>query len=153
MAGLPAYTGITFTSTQHSDVPANLTPSQQSLPTPFVACITGASRGIGAAFAIAFAQAGATGLVITARKVESLDETKKQCLEAAKSKQLRVTCLAANASSDESVAENIAETIKKEHGRLDLLGKLKPRLERRTLSDLFISQQRRHFIHRQLCLR
>lgn len=125
MEALPDHVGVRFTATLHSKIPENLIPEHQNLPSPFVVCITGASRGIGAAFAVAFAQAGATGIIITARKIESLDDTKRLCLEAAKSKELRVTCLAANAGSDESAAETIASAIQKEHGRLDLLGSFK----------------------------
>lgn len=122
MDSLPDHTGIRFTATtHHEEIPTNLLPASQTLPSPFVVCITGASRGIGAACAVAFAQAGATGIVITARKVESLNETKMRCVDAAKSTELRVTCLAANAGSDESAAQSIAAAIEKEHERLDLL--------------------------------
>ncbi|OZJ06890.1 hypothetical protein BZG36_00005 [Bifiguratus adelaidae] len=44
--------------------------------------ITGASRGIGQATAVAFAQAGARGIYITARSKEALEETESQIRKA-----------------------------------------------------------------------
>ena len=117
----PSWAGTTFVPKLHRDVPASLDPSQQSLPSPFVVVITGASRGIGKATAKAFAQAGATGLILTARTVEALQKTKEACEEAAKSPDLKITMLSAD-NAAESSALLVAGTIKKEHsGRLDLL--------------------------------
>lgn len=84
--------------------------------------ITGASRGIGAATAKVFARAGATGLVITARTAEALQDTKAACLAAAPNPSaLKITTLAAD-NAAESSALLLAETLKEEHaGRLDLL--------------------------------
>lgn len=118
---LPPWTGSTFVPTLHRDVPAALDPKVQSLPSPFVALITGASRGIGRATAISFSQAGATGLILTARTTEALVETKQACESAAKSKSLKVTTLAAD-NAAESSASLLADVVKKEYGgRLDLL--------------------------------
>ena len=73
----PAHSGFTFTKTTRSKPIAELQPSAQNLPSPFVAVVTGASRGIGAATAKSLAQAGATGLIITARTRATLDDTEK----------------------------------------------------------------------------
>jgi len=117
----PSWAGTTFVPKLNRDVPASLDPGQQSLPSPFVVVITGASRGIGKAIAKAFAQAGATGLILTARTVEALQETKEACEAVAKSSDLKITTLSAD-NAAESSALLVAETIKKEHsGRLDLL--------------------------------
>ncbi|KAM0797508.1 hypothetical protein BDR22DRAFT_862564 [Usnea florida] len=117
----PAWAGTTFVPKLHRDVPASLDPSKQSLPSPFVVVVTGASRGIGKATAIAFAQAGATAIILTARTVEALQKTKEACESVAKSSDLRITTLSAD-NAAESSAVLMAETIKKEHGgRLDLL--------------------------------
>ena len=105
----------------HSDVPTSLDPRQQSLPSPFVVVVTGASRTIGKATAISFAQAGATGLILTARTAETLQSTKEACAAVAKSADLKITILSAD-NSAESSAQLVAETIQKEYdGRLDLL--------------------------------
>ena len=118
---LPSWAGSTFVPKLNRDVPASLDPRQQALPHPFVVVITGSSRGIGKATAKAFAQAGATGLVLTARTVEALQNTKEVCEAAAKSPDLKITTLSAD-NAAESSALLVAEAIEKDHsGRLDLL--------------------------------
>jgi len=116
----PPYFGVRFVQPVHQDVPAALEPASQTLPQPFVACITGASRGIGRATAEAFAKAGATGLVLTARKAIDLEDTKKACLASAKSAHLKVSIISADAGS-EGAAKLIFDTVKGDHGRLDIL--------------------------------
>lgn len=112
---------MTFTSKLNSAPPASLAPSSQKLPAPFVVAITGASRNIGAATAKAFAQAGATGLILTATsKSAALLETKKEVEAAATSPDLKVTVLAADIAEPSS-AKLIADTISSSYGRLDLL--------------------------------
>lgn len=118
---LPPFTGSWFTKTLHTNIPPNLEPSSQSLPSPFVAVVTGASRGIGAAIALAFAKAGASGILITARKASSLEDTKKACEAAAKSSSLKIVAVEADAGRDEAIAIKIAEAVQKEFGRLDVL--------------------------------
>lgn len=117
----PAWTGLNFTTKLNSTPPKSLSPSTQKLPSPFVVAITGASRNIGAATAKAFAQAGATGLILTATTNSStLQETKKEVEAAASSPDLRVTVLAADIG-DPSSAKLVADTIASSYGRLDLL--------------------------------
>ncbi|KXT15339.1 hypothetical protein AC579_10428 [Pseudocercospora musae] len=121
MLSLPDYTGVNFTPTVHHDVPPSLSPANQVLPSPFVVCITGASRGIGAAAAVAFAQAGASGLILTARHIEGLQVTNKLCLKAARLKALKVEILVAEAGADEEPARKIASVAENDFGRLDVL--------------------------------
>nr|POF11564.1 short chain dehydrogenase andi [Quercus suber] len=118
---LPAWAGSTFVSKLNHAVPPSLNPTQQTLPYPFVAVITGASRSIGKDTAKAFAQAGATGLILTARTVEALQEAKDACEAAAKHSDIKVTAMAADSGAEIS-AIAVAEMIKKEHGgHLNLL--------------------------------
>ena len=65
--------GLQSTKTLHTKPAPGLQPALQPLPSPFVAVITGASRGIGADTAKAFAQAGATGIILTVRMAASLE--------------------------------------------------------------------------------
>nr|POE80987.1 short chain dehydrogenase andi [Quercus suber] len=121
MLHLPLWAGSTFVPKLNHSVPPSLDPKAQQLPSPFVVVVTGASRGIGKATAIAFAQAGATGLILTARTVEALHGTKESCQTAAKHPDLKVTTMAADNGAETS-AVAVAEMIKNEHGgRVNLL--------------------------------
>lgn len=122
-ASLPTWAGSKFVATTHHETPAKHDPRKQTLPSPFTAVITGASRGIGKGIATCFAQAGASGLILTARKACSLEETKKVCEDQAKARNgsIKIILLAAD-NAVESSAVNIAEVIQKEfNGKLDLL--------------------------------
>jgi len=110
-----------FTTKLNSSPPASLAPSTHKLPSPFVVAIVGASRNIGAATALAFAQAGATGLILTASTASSaLNETKKKVEAAGSSPDLKVTVLAADIG-DPTSAKLVSDTITSSYGRLDLL--------------------------------
>ncbi|KAJ9624447.1 hypothetical protein H2203_005182 [Taxawa tesnikishii (nom. ined.)] len=115
-----AITGFNFTPTLHQKAAPSLESTSQTLPSPFVVCVIGASRGIDAETAKAFAQAGPTGLILTARTLAALDETKQTCKRLAKISTVKISALAADAGS-EAAAERVAAVIQEEHGRLDAL--------------------------------
>jgi len=80
-----------------------------------VAVVTGASRGLGQAIAIALAKAGAT-LVLTATRVDNLNET-VELIKAEGKQAIAIGC-------DQSKSENIDavfNTIKSNFGRIDIL--------------------------------
>jgi len=68
-----------FTSTRHSIPYPVIDPERTTLPSPYVAVVIGASKGIGAGIAKAFATAGASVLVITAHDTQTLTDTKEAC--------------------------------------------------------------------------
>lgn len=68
-----------FTSTQHSQPYQEILPTNTKLPSPYVVCIIGASKGIGAGLAHAFAAAGASKLILTARDSNTLKDTRTTC--------------------------------------------------------------------------
>ena len=120
MAAFPPWTGYNFVPTLHQQVPDDLLPAKQSLPTPFVVCITGASRGVGAETAKAFAAAGANGLIITARSEAALETTSKACMDVARLRSLKISTVDADVGTIDGV-KRIVEVVETEHGRLDLL--------------------------------
>jgi NAD(P)-dependent dehydrogenase (short-subunit alcohol dehydrogenase family) len=80
-----------------------------------VAVVTGASSGLGAAFALGLAEAGAD-VAICARRVERLEET------AARVRELGRRCLAVPADvADPEACERVAAETVRELGRVDVL--------------------------------
>lgn len=80
-----------------------------------VALVTGASRGLGQAIAVALAQSGAK-LVLTATKTENLNDTVKK-IAAIGGEAIALGC-------DQSKSEDIAAVFKQineQHGRIDIL--------------------------------
>ena len=80
-----------------------------------VALVTGASRGIGKAIAIGFAESGAR-VAIAARDVEALDQTAKE-ISAVGGKALVIRCDV----TDSAQVDQMVETTVAEFGRLDIL--------------------------------
>jgi NAD(P)-dependent dehydrogenase (short-subunit alcohol dehydrogenase family) len=107
-----------FTETSHHTPNATIDPTKARLPTPFVVCIVGASRGIGAGVAFSYAKAGASGLVLASRRLSGLEETAKQCK--ALQPGVKTEVVACDITSAESVA-NLAEKTKAAFGRLDVV--------------------------------
>ena len=117
----PPWVGMNFTTKLNSKPSDSLAQFTPKLPSPFVVAIIGASRNIGAATAKAFAQAGATGLILTGTSDSPiLHDTKKEVEAAASIPDVKVTVLAADVG-DPSSAKLVAETIESSYGRLDLL--------------------------------
>ncbi|KAK4504394.1 hypothetical protein PRZ48_005310 [Zasmidium cellare] len=120
---LPAWTGTTFTKKLNSQVPPSLDPTKVTLPKPFVAIITGSSRGIGSGIAKCFAQAGATGLILTARTAGSCQRTEDECRKVSPlpKDDLKISTFYGDAGT-ESHALSLADIIKTNHdGKLNLV--------------------------------
>ena len=80
-----------------------------------VAIVTGASSGLGVAFAIGLAEAGAD-IAICARRVEKLEETKAQVLEGGR----RCIAVQADVSNPDECNRVVAETVD-QLGKVDVL--------------------------------
>jgi len=78
-----------------------------------VAIITGASRGIGAAVAMALSQAGVR-VALTARSEDSLAQTAKACVEGS------ALCIPADLS-DMAITKTVVDETLKKFGRIDFL--------------------------------
>lgn len=84
-----------------------------------VAIVTGASRGIGQATALALVASGAAGVVMTSRRMENLDTARRELIEmGAPPKRLKP--IEARADSDSDAARAVAEAIA-EFGSCDIL--------------------------------
>lgn len=84
-----------------------------------VALVTGGSRGIGQATALEFARSGATGVVITSRKQENVDQSKAEIVEAGADAE-KVLALAARADEEE-VAHDAVQAAVDTFGSCDIL--------------------------------
>ena len=115
---MPEHYGFTFTPTIHHSPPAYLDPMTVKLPCPCAILITGAGRGIGEAHAIAFAQAGASDIILTSRTRSQLASVKDKLL--AINSQIKISTVICDVS-DEAQVKALAEHVRTEHGRLDVL--------------------------------
>lgn len=83
--------------------------------------VTGASRGIGRATALAFARAGVSGLVLAARSASGLDAVEKEAYAVQPpGGELKVLKIPLDISNEQSVS-NAARVVEETFGRLDVL--------------------------------
>jgi len=75
-----------------------------------VVLVTGGSRGIGQATALEFARSGASGVVITSRKQENVDQARTELIEAGANGEA-IVALAARADSEEAAHEAVNATV------------------------------------------
>lgn len=115
--------GKFFTPTAHHDTYPAVDPTQWDLTGKFV-LVTGASRGIGAATAIAFARAGASGIAIGARSGGALEDVEGAVRTAAAERKgasaPQVLRLALDVT-DEASVRAAARVVEDAFGRLDVL--------------------------------
>ncbi len=117
---IPDSTGWQITPTLHKVVKDATDPSKIVLPCPFAVCIIGASRGIGAHIAYAYATAGASTLVLAGRDNPALQTVASKTRGMARKKDLQVIAAICDITSDTSV-QALAEQVRTEIGRLDVL--------------------------------
>ena len=117
---LPDHTGWQVTPTLHKAVNSTTDPSKITLESPYAVCIVGASRGIGAHIAYAYAVAGASALVLAGRDVSALEAVASETQRLAQKPEIQVLVAACDITSDTSVSL-LAENVKENIGRLDVL--------------------------------
>lgn len=117
---LPDHTGWQITPTIHKSVNSTTDPSQITLPLPFAVCVIGASRGIGAHIAYAYAIAGASSLVLAGRDVTALDAVADEARRVARNEDLQIRIAVCDITSDTNVSL-LSDVIRREIGRLDVL--------------------------------
>lgn len=106
-----------FTKTNHTKPTPALDPSSVKLSRPFVVCVIGATGAIGEGIALAYARAGASGIIITSRSVDSLDGLGIKIVKI--NPRIKVLADECDLTSSSSVAK-LAENIKTAFGRLDV---------------------------------
>lgn len=108
----------TFTTTAHSEVYSTIDPTSFSLPRSTVVCIVGASRGIGAGVAEAYAKAHATGLVLASRRISGLESTAAACKKI--NPDIEIEVVECDITSAASVS-GLADKTRARFGRLDVV--------------------------------
>lgn len=117
---LPDHTAWQITPTLHKTVTATTDPSTVTLPSPFAVCIIGASRGIGAHIAYAYAKAGASSLILVGRGNTALETAVSETRRLAQKQDVQIVPVICDVTSDESLAL-LAKRIKDDVGRLDVI--------------------------------
>ena len=113
-------TGDNLIEKLHSEVYKEISPSTIRLNDPSVVCVVGASRGIGAGIAKAFATANASVIILAARSI-SLDLIENVAKDIKQINQkVETRAWACDVTSASSVSE-LASKIDQEFGRLDIL--------------------------------
>jgi NAD(P)-dependent dehydrogenase (short-subunit alcohol dehydrogenase family) len=122
MSQLPQDTTLAtnFTQTKHTKASTTIDPQHNPLPGPLNVLIIGASQGIGAGIAYAYAKAGTTNLLLSARtsSLPKLQAVEQIAHELAPS--VRTACFSIDITSSSSVAE-LAQTVKETYGKLDIV--------------------------------
>jgi NAD(P)-dependent dehydrogenase (short-subunit alcohol dehydrogenase family) len=110
-----------FTSTQHEKATPALDPANNRLPAPLSVLIIGASQGIGAGIAEAYAKAGVTNLLLAARQTsfKKLLAVEQRAREVALSS-IATKCLPVSVTDSASVAQ-LAKAVREEFGHIDVV--------------------------------
>ncbi|EME82575.1 uncharacterized protein MYCFIDRAFT_33889 [Pseudocercospora fijiensis CIRAD86] len=108
----------TVTKTSHSHPNATLDATKVNLKSPFIVCVVGASRGIGAGIATSYAKAGCSGLILASRRISGLEETAAACK--AINPELEIEIFGCDITDAEAVS-SLAEKVKEKFGRLDVV--------------------------------
>ncbi|TKA65007.1 hypothetical protein B0A55_09432 [Friedmanniomyces simplex] len=143
-----------FLESKHHDVDPAIDPSKVKLPNPYIVCVVGASRGIGAGIAHAYAHAGASGMVLASRRVSGLEQTASECKKI--NPDVHIEIVSCDITSDASVQELASQT-QSRFGRLDVLivnsgftGPIQSKVTE-TPSDEFIAAANVNYIGTFLC--
>jgi NAD(P)-dependent dehydrogenase (short-subunit alcohol dehydrogenase family) len=114
MESSPDHFGISFTPTNHSKAEGSTNPTNNKLPSNFVAVVTGAGKGLGFHISLAYAQAGAHGISISSRTKADLDELTTKLLEI--NPKLDILSQTCDTTKDADV-KKLAEDVKGHFGR------------------------------------
>lgn len=118
LRSLPPSFGLNFTKTLHTKTEGKTDPKNNRFDDkPFVVCVTGAGKGLGCHIALAFAQAGASGIVISSRTQSDLDTLSAELKQA--NPKIEILSQICDTLKDEDV-KNLATKTQEKFGRLDV---------------------------------
>lgn len=109
-----------WTKTLHTHPTPALDPSTNKFTTPLNVLVIGASRGIGAGIAYAYARASAANLFLAARASSAAELSSVAKKAQRLSPEVPITCLDVDITSSESVAQ-LAQEVKSKCDKLDIL--------------------------------
>lgn len=115
---LPPATGYNFTRTLHTKAEGATDPSNNRVGQPFVVCVTGAGKGLGFHISLAYAKAGATGIVISSRTQSDLDVLAEELRHV--NPKIEILAQTCDTTKDDDVARLAEATRKHFDGRLDV---------------------------------
>lgn len=78
LKSFPKHFGFTFTPMIYNTLSEPTKPENNKLPSPFVVLVTGAGKGLGFHISLAYAKAGASGIIIASRNKSDLDFPRKE---------------------------------------------------------------------------
>ncbi|KAI4150220.1 MAG: hypothetical protein LQ340_004216, partial [Diploschistes diacapsis] len=110
--------GEYLTEETHESVYNEIDPSNIRLERPFVACVIGASRGIGAGIAKAFATASASTIILAARSTDQLQSVAEEIKQL--NSKVEVPTMKCDVTSESSLSE-LASKIEADFERLDAI--------------------------------
>jgi len=114
----PAHHAFRWTQKYYSAAEGPIDPTKVKLPSTFVVAVIGGSKGIGAQVAKAYAQAGASTIVVTSRRLADLDAVAKELAQT--NPATKVVRHAVDVTNEAQVSE-LRHLIEKDFDRLDVL--------------------------------
>jgi len=113
----PAHFGLKLTKTFHTKAEGPTLPENNRVKSPFVVLVTGAGKGLGFHISLAYARAGASGIIIASRTKADLAELSDQLR--AVNPHIDILARTCDTTKDADVKQLAAET-KSHFGRLDV---------------------------------
>lgn len=128
MSHLPTHYGHTLTPTTHTRIPPNIDPKLVTLPSPFVVVVTGAGKGLGWHIALAYVEAGCSGVCISSRTMGDLERLEDEIYAVAGKRrerigggvEIEVLKMLCDVRSDEDV-KGLEQGVRDKWGRVDVV--------------------------------
>ena len=115
---IPPTAGLDFTKTIHNKAEGDTDPANNRVDDkPFVVCVTGAGKDLGFHIALAYVQAGVSGIVISSRTHSDLDALSAELKKV--NSRIDILSRTCDTLQDDDV-KRLAEATRQRFGRLDV---------------------------------